>query len=125
MRVISSLWVAAYLRRCAVANAFGAVVHRGAADAGAIVIKVNRLDGTALIYTPAPQSLLQDAGSGAGRLWHAYRDGEALEEAEADRYLRSELKFDPDLWIVEIEDRTGRHFLLPEEIAVPADEVRR
>ena len=46
MRLKTALWIAAYLRRCQVEGIFGAVIRRGAEDAGAIFVRVNRLDGT-------------------------------------------------------------------------------
>ena len=65
MRLKSGIWVAAYLRRCNVEGVFAAVRRRGAEEAGAIFIKINRLDGTAMLYGPAPQSRLR--GCAAGR----------------------------------------------------------
>ena len=61
MRLKSGIWVAAYLRRCAVEGAFAAVRRRGAEEAGAVFIKINRLDGTAELYGPAPQSAFDEA----------------------------------------------------------------
>ena len=55
MRLTSDMWVAAYVRRCNVEGVFAAVRRRGAKEAGAIFIKVTRLDGTADLYGPAPQ----------------------------------------------------------------------
>ncbi len=81
--------------------------RRGAAEAGAIFIKVDKLDGTASLYGPAPQSLVEDGGG--GRLFIPLLDNVAPYEIE-DRMLR-EGRFDPDFWLVEIEDRDGRHFL--------------
>ena len=53
MRLKSGIWVAAYLRRCNVEGAFAAVRRRGADEAGAVFIKISRLDGTATLYGPA------------------------------------------------------------------------
>ena len=50
MRLKSAIWVAAYIRRCYGEGAFAAVRRRGAEDAGAIFIKLNRLDGTAELF---------------------------------------------------------------------------
>lgn len=50
MRLKSSIWIAAYLRRCQHEGAYGLVRRRGAEEAGAIFIKINRLDGTADLY---------------------------------------------------------------------------
>ena len=32
-------------------------------------------------------------------------------EADIEARLVREIRFDPDVWIVEVEDRAGRHFL--------------
>ena len=61
MRVTSSFWVAAYVRRCHGEGAFAVVVRRGAEEAGAITVTVDRLDGTSDLYVPAPQSVFDDA----------------------------------------------------------------
>ena len=113
-RVTSAMWVSAYVRRCGVAGAPAYVVRKGAEAAGAIFIKVNRLDGTVLLLAPAPQALLADAYH--ARAWTPWRGGETVAEADADAYLAREVRFDPDLWLVEIEDRQGRHFLLQSEL---------
>src|SRR3954469_16372246 len=56
MRLKSAIWVAAYIRRCNVEGLFAAVRRRGAEEAGAIFVKLNRLDGTAELFGPAPQT---------------------------------------------------------------------
>ena len=111
MRLKSSIWVAAYVRRCHIEGAFAAVRRRGADEAGAVFIKVNRLDGTGILYGPAPQAVFDDAQP-ADRLFTVVlgRDGPAA-DADIEARLLRELQFDPDLWIVESEDRAGRHFL--------------
>ena len=88
-RVKSEIWVQAYLRRCASAGAPGFVVRRGDADAGAILIKVSRLDGRACVFAQTQD----DAGEAAWRR----ALGEETDEAAADRYIEGQLKFDPDL----------------------------
>lgn len=111
MRLKSGIWVTAYLRRCQIEGAFGVVRRRGAEEAGAVFIVVNRLDGTAFLYGPAPQSAF-DESRPADRLFTLVLGGEGpVAEAEVEGRLRREIRFDPDLWIVEIEDRAGRNFL--------------
>jgi hypothetical protein len=111
MRLKSDIWVSAYLRRCQVEGAFAAVRRRGAEEAGAVFIIVNRLDGTATLYGPAPQSAFDDARP-AERLFTAVLGGEKpVPESEIEARLLREMRFDPDIWIVENEDRAGRHFL--------------
>ncbi len=111
MRLKSSIWVSAYLRRCDVEGAFAAVRRRGAEEAGAIFIKLNRLDGTGTLYGPAAQSMFEDTRP-SDRLFTALV-GAAAPAAEADieTRLTKEIRFDPDVWIVEVEDRKGRNFL--------------
>jgi hypothetical protein len=111
MRLKSGIWVAAYLRRCNIEGAFAAVRRRGADEAGAVFIKINRLDGTGTLYGPAPQSAFDEARP-ADRIFTAAlgRDKPAP-EADIEARLGREIRFDPDVWIVEVEDRAGRHFL--------------
>jgi hypothetical protein len=111
MRLKSGIWVSAYLRRCQIEGAFAAVRRRGAEEAGAVFIIINRLDGTATLYGPAPQSAFDEAQP-AERMFSAMLGGEApVPEADIEARLKREMRFDPDIWIVEIEDRAGRNFL--------------
>ena len=109
MRLKSAIWVAAYVRRCNVEGVFAAVRRRGAEEAGAIFIKVNRLDGTADLYGPAPQSAFAEANP-QDRVFTPTQREPAPEDKIEDRISR-EARFDPDVWVIEIEDRAGRHFL--------------
>jgi hypothetical protein len=110
MRLKSGIWVAAYLRRCFIEGAFGALRRHGAEEAGAIFIKVSRLDGTADIYGPAPQAAF-DEPQPLDRVFSPALKTLPAPEADVDAYLERQVRYDPDLWIVEIEDRAGRHFL--------------
>lgn len=107
MRLKSDIWVKAYVRACAVGGAQAFVVRHGDDDAGAVYVKINRLDGTAALFGPAP------AGLDAVREERAFvaLSKAGLAEAEADARLARELDFDRDIWVVEVEDREGRHFL--------------
>jgi hypothetical protein len=105
-RLRSDFWVAAHLRRCASAGIDAVLRRRGAAEAGAIFVKVDRLDGTASLYGPAPQSLLD---ADAERRFSAVLVDVAGAEVEAR--MTREARFDSDLWLIEIEDRAGAHFL--------------
>lgn len=105
-RLRSDFWVAAHLRRCAVAGVDAVLRRRGSAEAGAIFVKLDRLDGTATLYGPAPQSLLEDADE---RRFTPVLTDVAAEQVEAR--MRRELGFDADLWLIEIESRAGVHYL--------------
>lgn len=108
MRLKSELWVKAYIRRCRLEGADALLVRRGDMDAGTIYIKVSRLDGTALLFGPAPAGL---DGAREERRWHPCLRQQPAAEAEADAYLARQTSFDSDIWIVAVEDRAGRHFL--------------
>ena len=110
MRLKSAIWVAAYVRRCQVEGIFAAVRRHGADEAGAIFIKVNRLDGTADLYGPAPQAAFDEAQP-TDRAFSPPLKKQPAPEPDVEAYLTREMRFDPDLWIVETEDRGGRHLL--------------
>ena len=67
------------------------------------------LDGNATLYMPAPQTAYDDSRP-IERVFSPSSPLPASEQAVEDR-LAKEIRFDPDVWIVEIEDRAGRHFL--------------
>jgi hypothetical protein len=111
MRLKSGIWVAAYVRRCHVEGVFAAVRRHGAEEAGAVFIKINLLDGSGMLYGPAPQSVFEEAQPG-GRIFTIILGREApVLEADIEARLAREIRYDTDLWIVEVEDRAGRHFL--------------
>jgi len=107
MRLKSELWIKAYLRLCRVNDAPAFVTRRGQADGGAIYIKVNRLNGHADLYAPAPAGF----DTGTDRLWAIDPSHRETIHQDIEVYLARQLEFDPDIWVVEVEDRDGRHFL--------------
>src|ERR1700681_2967187 len=111
MRLKSAIWVSAYLRRCNTEGVFVVVRRRGAEEAGAIYIKINRLDGTATLYGPAPQSAFEDARPSDRAFVPVLGAPKPASDADVEAYLAKEIQFDPDVWIVEVEDRDARHFL--------------
>jgi hypothetical protein len=108
-RLKSSIFVSAYIRRCSVEGATAVLRRRGAEEAGAVFVKVDSLDGSAALYGPAPQSLIP--GEGGGDRLFVRMTPPGATPLDAEERLAREIRFDPDLWIVEAEDRRGRHFL--------------
>jgi hypothetical protein len=109
MRLRSDFVASAIIRQAGIANCFAALRRRGAAEAGAIFVKIDYLDGRAALYGPAPQSLAQDdAGE---RLWQRLHNAETIDPIDTEARIEKELRFDPDLWLIEIEDRLGRPFV--------------
>jgi hypothetical protein len=99
----SDVWVSALIRRAEIGGGFATVSRKGDARAGTVIVKVfNTSDRTARLYSEA-------FGPGGERLWMQPVESEF--ENELDDYLQRQIKYDPDLWIVEIEDRQGRHFI--------------
>ena len=107
-RLTSGLFVAAHIRRCNLEDAPAVVMRRGSEEAGAIFVVVDYLDGRNDLYAPAPQMAFDEGWSG-DRLFQkvaAEVDAEAIRTA-----IAREVRFDPDVWVVAIEDRAGRSFL--------------
>jgi hypothetical protein len=88
---------------------YGAVRRRGAEEAGAVFVKVALLDGNAALYVPAPQTAYDECRP-VERIFTQATPQPIPEQSVEDR-LAKEIRFDPDIWIVETEDRAGRHFL--------------
>jgi hypothetical protein len=102
-RLKAGIFVRALIRRVEVAGAQAYVVRKGAEEAGAIFLKVSRLDGTCTVLT--------QARAGDGELVWARPLGDSIDDVKASAYFERQIKFDPDIWIVEIEDREGRAFV--------------
>jgi hypothetical protein len=113
----ADFWVKAYVRAVAAGGAFAAVLRHGDDDRGAVLIAVSALDGTAALYVPAPGYLIPEARAG-DRMWTVGLPA-GTPEGEVAARLEKEKGFDPDIWIVEVEDRVGRHFL--DDWLLPAD----
>ncbi|MBU6445505.1 MAG: DUF1491 family protein [Alphaproteobacteria bacterium] len=102
-RLKAGIFVRALIRRAEVAGAAAYVAKKGAEEAGAVLIKIARLDGTCTV--------LSQARRGEGELIWLKPLGDNADEAAASAYFERQRKYDPDLWIVEIEDRQGRTFV--------------
>jgi hypothetical protein len=110
----TEFWASALLRRAAIAGAFGGVTRKGDADAGAVLVKVATLDGRARLYAPARD------GQGERIFLDLSAGSLGDTEADVDAYIRKRSETDPDLWVIEIEDKHGRHFLMEPVDARPA-----
>ena len=101
-RLTTDFWVRAYLRRLELAGIPAYVAARGDATAGAVLVKCATLDGQARLLQRSP-----DPASGELE-WALLSEGA---EAEVDAAAERQRGFDPDLWVIEVEDREGRHLL--------------
>ena len=107
MRLRSDIWVAAYLRRVTVKGAYAVLRRRGAPEAGAIFVLVDRLDGRVALFAPAPGDALMDGE----RRWFRAHAPEWVDAADVETRLAREARIDPDIWVVVVESREGRHDL--------------
>lgn len=101
-RLASGLWVSAYLTRLRLADIPAFVTAKGDATAGAVVVKSATLDGRACAYARS-FDLMNDC-----RTWVVLAEGA---EPDVDAALARARRTDPDLWIIEVEDRAGRTLL--------------
>ena len=102
MRLTARFWVDAYLARLRLADIPAFVVAHGDDTAGAVLVKLNTLDGRAAAHVRG-----FDLATG-GRVWTVLAEGE---ERDVDTAVARQRSFDPDLWVIEVEDRQGRHLL--------------
>jgi hypothetical protein len=108
-RIKTELWVQAFLRRCQVQGLFGAVLQRGNAEAGSLIIVVNHLDGTHTLLTPPPGPVYDENGE---RRFENL-SSQPLPWPEVQSKLSRAKSFDSDLWIIEVEDRDGLAGIVP------------
>jgi hypothetical protein len=102
VRLTSRFWVDAYLARLRVYDIAAFVVAHGDDTGGAVLVKLSTLDGRATLYQRS-----FDMISGA-RTWMELSAGA---EPDVDAAIVRQRDFDPDLWVIEVEDREGRHLL--------------
>jgi len=100
MRVTTDLWVSALLRRVFADGGFGAIVKRGASEAGAVFVLSRNRFGEVMLYAPAPQTSY-DSAKPDERFFSLLQAGDDPEVIETR--LEKEKRFDPDIWVVEIE----------------------
>ncbi|MDB5494438.1 MAG: hypothetical protein JWP86_1775 [Phenylobacterium sp.] len=103
MLLSTDIWVTALIRRAELGGAFGVVARKGDPRAGAVLVKaLNRTAGTARLYAEATRL-------DGERIW--MQPALSDQEPDLDRYIERAIRIDPDVWVVEIDDKQGRHFL--------------
>lgn len=104
MLLSTDIWVGALIRRAELGGAFAAVLRKGDPRAGAVLVKVlDRRENRVALYAEATR------GDGE-RIW--MRPLKSENEADLDAYAERAARIDPDVWVVEVDDRQGRHFLV-------------
>lgn len=101
-RLTARFWVDAYLARLRVFDIPAFVVAHGDDTGGAVIVKLATLDGRAALFHRS-----FDLVSGV----QAWVELSAGDERDVDAAITRQRGFDPDLWVIEVEDRQGRHLL--------------
>ncbi len=101
-RLPAALWIDAHLKRLTIEGVPYYVLNKGAYAAGTVMLKINTLDKGCLV-------LQQQRGLDGVLGWMGLFKSEMVAEKEADDYIRRAVARDPDLWVIEIEDRQGRN----------------
>jgi len=102
LRLTADIWVSAYLTRLRLVEIPAFVVKRGDSTAGAVLVKLNTLDGKASCFQRSFNLMTGE------RTWVVLVEGD---EADVDASVAKQCGFDQDLWVIEVEDRKGRHLL--------------
>ena len=105
MGLTTGLWVSAQIRLCDRAFIPAAVVRRGDPDVGTVLLKINRFEGGVTVFTQT--STLDDEAA-----WSRGTGPAPVTEPEADAYIARQVARDPDLWVLEIEDRKGEYKMI-------------
>ena len=103
-RLKADIWVAAYVRTVRLQGGFAYLVRRGAEEAGSVLLKIEQPSRQAMVLSPG-------YGMDGERMWMRATGPDPVSEQAAADYIQRRLATDSDLWVVEVEDQQGRHFL--------------
>jgi hypothetical protein len=103
-RLTAKVWSSAYIRRCQVQAVPAMVARHGDDTAGMVLVKINSLGKGCAVYQPT-------SDIDGKRNWLRATGQEMVAEADADAYIDRQVSYDPDLWVIEVEDQQCRHFL--------------
>ncbi len=108
----TEIWVSALIKRAQIGGASAFVVHKGDRDVGSVLIKISTLDGNARLVAPS-------RNMDGALIWVDLSQtivkrplDEIGLERQIDEYMQKRLSQDRDLWLIEIEDKLGRDFLI-------------
>lgn len=104
MGLTTGIWVSAQVRICDRAFIPATIVRHGNDESGTVLVKVNRFEQGVTVYAQATSLDGEQA-------WSRGTGPKPVTEAEADAYIERQVKYDPDVWVLEIEDRKGQYKL--------------
>lgn len=98
----AGIWIKAQIRICDLNFLPAAIARRGDADAGAVLLKLNRLEAGTEVLT-------QVRDPNGERAWMRGTGSDLVPDHEADAYIAKQVTYDPDIWVLEIEDPHYRY----------------
>jgi len=101
-RLNADLYIKAHLAQCSQRGIGAYVVHKGDARGGTLLLKIN-------MFRDGCKVLRQTSDMEGNTTFDTAFEGRAVEEHEADDYIRRQIGYDEDLWVVEIESPDGWH----------------
>lgn len=101
-RIQTDFWLRAHVRRSNDAGIPMMVVRKGEPQSGTVLVKINRFEHGCMV-------LSQTRTAEGALAWLRGTGPDPVPEPDADAYIERQVRYDPDLWVVEIEDREGRH----------------
>ena len=101
-RLPTDLWVMAHIRAADAQGVTMMVLRKGDRARGTVLLKINLLDRRFVVLAQVRRD--------ERLVWSRATGADPVDEAAADAYIARQVKYDPDLWIVEVEDRQGRHW---------------
>jgi hypothetical protein len=94
-RIKAGMWVQAALRLGQADGRYGVVIRKGDADAGGILVVLRGHDGITVL------TQIRDGEGEAA--WLRGTGDVPVEEAAADAYIAKQIKYDPDVWVIEFD----------------------
>ncbi len=101
-RLPTHLWVMAHIRAADAQGVSMMVLRKGDPSRGTVILKLNRLDRTFSVLVQVREEDRLRWSRGTGK--------DPVDEATADAYIARQTRYDPDVWVIEVEDRHGRHW---------------
>ena len=101
-KLTSRFWVDAYLTRLRMFDIPAFVVAHGDDMGGAVLVKLSTLDGKAVLFQRSFDLMTGE------RSWSELTSGSDL---DVDASIARQKGFDPDVWVIEVEDKLARHLL--------------
>ena len=98
MRLTSAIFVAAKIKQAQVEGKFASLLRKGFESSGAIYVSVIARNGSLALYGPASQADYSAQESG-----RRFEKLEPSTQDELQSYMQRILRFDNDIWHLEIE----------------------